>query len=275
MKSFKQFIKNSDGQKENTGYFPVVVHGSHANPKKNKKENTGYFPVVVHGSHASKKNIKEEAEHPNDDHYTILQKRSMSEDDNADLVDHYHNSLARHPDINYVKGYARNSKSINDSLINGGNNLYQNMKAEKIDNVLNDAPPLHKGIRVFSGLGFDPRRHMDENNHLESSAFLSTSTDGTVATGFARRLEANGDPYNYDPNNHDRETHHHILQIDLPKGSQHGAHIQSMSEIPDEREFVLKRKTKLKIHPVPEIRREGNRVEHIWKATPVSSGDTQ
>lgn len=250
--------------------------------KESVKENSGYFPVVVHGSHASKKNIKEEAEHPNDDHYTILQKRSMSPSDIDELVDHYHNDLVRHPDIDFVTSYTSSSKILNDKLIKnkyagpwGRLDPGSKMRAEKIDNVLNDAPPLHKSIRVFTGLGFDPRRHMDENNHLESSAFLSTSADGTVAHQFTRPLEANGDPHKYDPNNPDRETHHHVLQIDLPKGSQHGAHVQSVSKHPSEYEYLLKRNTKLKLHPEPEIRKANGRVEHIWKATPVSSGDKQ
>ena len=265
MKSFRQFIEETNKEKENDGYFPVVVHGSHAKPKEKEKENDGYFPVVVHGSHAKpKKNIKENFD---DGIFNEFGRRSVTEKENEEFSKHY-DYLNKHPKKDYITDYTVSSSIINRNLINERPMSQGDMNTvQGIDEALKDAPPMDKDRVVFSGLGFDPRRKMDKNNRLKSRAYISSSTDGRVAHNFAHHLDSEG---NFHMDTTQGPIHTHTLQIRLPKGSKHGAHIQTVSDIPGESEFLFKRDTEFDIDPTPEVSVEDNYVHHIWHATPVT-----
>jgi hypothetical protein len=69
MKSFKQYLKQLEKEKQKTGIMPVMVHGRYATEKtgimpvmvhgRHATEKTGIMPVMVHGRHATRKIIKE------------------------------------------------------------------------------------------------------------------------------------------------------------------------------------------------------------------------
>lgn len=266
MKSFKQFIKPVK-PKMNSGYFPVVVHGSHAkDDEKISKVKSGYFPVVVHGSHSTKKTIKEEEQIST---YDVLKQRSLDKDGQKDLKNHY-DYIKNHKRNGAILRYTEGSSSLNKGLIKGGklSESHEDLK-NRIDSVLNDAPPIHRDTTVFSGLGFDPRQHMDKNNHLTSRAYLSSSVSGRTAHSFAHYLDNDGNNVIYGDAISGTPVNTHTLQIHLPKGSNHGAYIEHISAIPSEKEFLFNRDTKFKINPKPEIRKEDNYTHHIWHATPV------
>lgn len=266
MKSFKQFIKPVK-PKMNSGYFPVVVHGSHAkDDEKISKVKSGYFPVVVHGSHSTKKTIKEEEQIST---YDVLKQRSLDKDGQKDLKNHY-DYIKNHKRNGAILRYTEGSSSLNKGLIKGGklSKSHEDLK-NRIDSVLNDAPPIHRDTTVFSGLGFDPRQHMDENNYLTCRAYLSSSVSGRTAHSFAHHLDDDGNNVIYGDAISGTPVNTHTLQIHLPEGSKHGAYIEHISAIPSEKEFLFNRDTKFKINPKPEIRKEDNYTHHIWHATPV------
>lgn len=279
MKTFKQHLNDLEKQRKSKGYFPNVVHGSHAS----KEENDGKFPNVVHGSHASKEeNLKENVF---SDGYLIYDKNKehlkalldYETKNHRELVQHYSEFLRNHPDINHLIRYTSSSKRLNQRLIRG-EELTGDLKdrAEGIDRVLNNASPIPQDTTVFSGLGFDPRNHMTEDGHLSSNAYLSSSIRGIIANSFSTLLNDEGTPSNTDTGNT------HVLKIHLPEGSSYGAYIDPISNHRGEDEFLFRRRIKFKIHPVPEVRkvehddptREDGQTpsvykQHIWHAIPV------
>lgn len=233
--------------------------------KESVKENSGYFPVVVHGSHSTKKTIKEEEQISN---YDVLKQRSLDKDGQKGLINHY-GYIKTHKDNQAIYRYTQGSSSLNRALIKG-DELSESQKdlKNRIDRVLNDAPPIHKDTTVFSGLGFDPRQHMDENNYLTCRAYLSSSVSGRTAHSFAHHLDDDGNNVIYGDAISGTPVNTHTLQIHLPEGSNHGAYIEHVSNIPSEKEFLLREGTKLEINPKPEIRKEDNFTHYIWHANP-------
>lgn len=267
MKTFKQHLKTLEKERKSKGYFPVVVHGSHAS----EKYISGKFPNVVHGSHASKEEkLKEE----NSNDYVIYDKSKSHIDalndyetrNHKELEKHY-SDLRDHPDSRNITKYTSTSKGLNKALISGEDlNEDYKERVKGIDNILNNSKPLPQKTTVFSGLGFNPKHHVDDDGHIVSPAYLSTSTRGEMANTFASHLDDEGKPTG---GMGGKTINSHVLKIDLPEGSSHGAYIDHLSEHRGEDEFLIKRGTKFKIHPVPEIREEDNFRSHIWHATPA------
>lgn len=278
MKTFKQHLNDLEKKRKSKGYFPNVVHGSHAS----KEENDGKFPNVVHGSHASKEEkLKEDVfsdgyliYNKNKEHLKALQDYETG--NHRELEQHY-SELRNHPDVNHLIRYTSASKALNRKLIRG-EELTGDLKdrAEGINRVLNDASPIPQDTTVFSGLGFDPRNHMTEDGHLISNSYLSSSTRGIIAHSFSTLLNDEGIPSNTNTGNT------HTLKIDLPKGSKYGAYIDHISNHRGENEFLFPPGTKFKLYRDPEVREveyddptseDGQTPsvyrEHIWHAIPV------
>jgi len=243
----------------------------HLNDLEKRRKSIGYFPNVVHGSHADSRKINEETEDSHydydyDSHYQALENYGEDNPSHTELKEH-HSYLSEHPNKGHVSIYTDSSKALNRALISGKElqNRHKEL-AEGIDKALKDAPPLHRDITVMSGLGFDPRQHMDENNILTNRAYTSTSTRGVIAHGFAAQLDDEGKP----TNGLDGKTvNTHTLKINLPKGSNHGAYVEHISMTPGEDEFLLQRGLRYELDPNPEVIREDfglgvNYSHHIW-----------
>jgi hypothetical protein len=235
MKSFKQHLNDLEKQRKSIGYFPNVVHGSHANSKK----------------------INEETE---DSHYEALENYGKDNPSHTELRQH-HSYLSEHSDVNHVTAYSNGSKVLNKALIDGKElSDHHKERVSGIDRALQDAPPLNRDITVFSGLGFDPRKHMDENNIITNRAYTSTSTKGPIAYGFAAHLDDDGKPTG---GMGGKTVNTHTLKIDLPKGSSHGAYVDHVSMHPGENEFLLKKGIKIKIDRTEARKEELNGAEVV------------
>lgn len=280
MKSFKKFI-----EKPKQNYIPCNVHGAHANPETAKKN---YIPVNVHGKHAdpkNKKNITEEAKTYSDfkkyaddtkefENHAALDK---------DLGGHYDEHMKRHPDLPHVKRFTSDSSDLNDSLIaHHGTSKemppYHKKTAEGLDRILS-SKPAHKTFHTYSGLGFDPRQHADENHKLPSPAFLSSSPHATTAEDFAKVIDEHGRK-----RFKTKEGTKHIMKIEIPEGSTHGAYVNGVSTFgrirPDsphgvgEKEFTMKHNITYKLHPEKEVHikdRDGH-ITHIIHHATVDEG---
>jgi hypothetical protein len=109
-----------------------------------------------------------------------------------------------------------------------------------LDDFLHSKPIDHE-LHVFHGTkhwhpGQEAAKHPE--GHIMLPAYTSTSIDKVSARGFAQM-----------PND---GTHAHMLHIHLKPGDK-GHYLGSNSEYADEKEFLLPRKTVLKIHKKPDV----------------------
>lgn len=206
-----------------------------------------------------------------------------------ELTSHYHDHLESHPDLDHVYQYTKGSGTLNRALIRAhqegsGDELpglgremgerYTKRK-EGIDRVLS-SKPAPKDFDTFSGLGFDPRRYMDENGVMHSPAYLSSSINPQIAHSFATTISSEtGQQLDYDEPLNKGERH--ILRIPVNQFQTNGAYVNSISNFgpkysgggAGEQEFLHKRGQKFKIDPTPQTLTgyDGAKV-HIWSAVP-------
>jgi hypothetical protein len=110
---------------------------------------------------------------------------------------------------------------------------------------------IRRQLHVYSGLGFDPSKHVDSQGHLHMPAFTSVTHDKNVAHKFAQTNHKEG-----------RTEAKHILHIHL-KSYDRATHISGHAFVPDEHESILPRNTTLKVHPEPTMLSDGT---HVWHA---------
>lgn len=125
---------------------------------------------------------------------------------------------------------------------------------------------ISKNTELYSGVKYHPLESANENGVLHLPAYTSTSERHSVAKKFAhtqaRRQDRPEDDHKQDA---------HIIRFNLKKGDRAG-NISSKSSYGadhefDEREWLLPRNTRVKIHPEPETStdKEGRKF-HIWNA---------
>lgn len=285
MERFKKFI--SKDKKANDGVIPNYVHGKHSEEVKNSK-NDGIMPNYVHGKHSStKKDIKEsedQKEHSSikdyEEHHKEFETREHMD---KDLGSHYDEHIALHPDVEHVKRYTSSSAGLNRSLLdqhNANTPLSDNYKkrSEGLSNAITSIPS-HKEFHTYSGLGFDPRRHVDEHGHLHSPAFLSSSPDIHTASGFAYPIS---DVHGTKTFSDREDAVHHILKIKVPKGSTHGAYVNGSSNLgrhsvgehgTGELEYIANKGTTYKVNPKPTIiKNEDGKVTHMIHHADIIDG---
>lgn len=142
-----------------------------------------------------------------------------------------------------------------------------------------------ESFHVFTGIRSDPRdlehderkkyiqgiknpmlqKHGSDHWKVRLPAYTSTSINPGKAAGFT---------YAHDVKPEDRKysEHHysgHILHVEIPKGSNHGAYIEHHSEYPKEHEFLMRRGARLHVNKTPTLHREGDTLYHIWHAKVV------
>lgn len=204
--------------------------------------------IPVHGKHAKGRNTIKESNHNS-------------------LSNHY----KKHSDENlnmHVFNYSLDSTGVNNALIedNKDSMSYHEHKIRGLDDYLNKAPPLHEDTHVYHGLngwhpGMESYKHPDRHIHLP--AYTSTSLDQDQAKEFSE-VGTSG-----------KGNATHSLHIHLKKDQSPGAYVALISANQHEKEFLMKRGSKLKIEPKPTIikHRDGKgRVgdhdahHYVWKA---------
>ena len=156
-----------------------------------------------------------------------------------------------------VHHYAEDdSGKINRSLIKShknGEGVHPKIKdrVEHLDKVTRH--PIGHDLHVYSGLGFDPKKHINSSGHLHLPAYTSTTHHKETANWFA------GSAFERGRRERKKE---HILHVHL-KPSDHAAHVSAHSPSPEEHETILPRNTTLKVHPKPTVLPDGT---HVWHA---------
>lgn len=290
--------------------FPNYVHGRHASNKINEKANDDNIidfgdnmvepPEKLSSSNRStKRPPKQESSDTTEKEPTVLRDwfnyyngnvndRKGIDSLSEELKDHYHPHLDDHADKDHVLDYTKSSSSFNRALIRSHKsgvsdiepssalNEYTaeryNKRKDGIDRAITSIPA-PKDFDTFSGLGFDPRHHMDENNVMHSPAYLSSSIDPRIAHTFAAELDSKTGK---SPESYDVDIEKHMLRIPIRKSQTNGAYVDSISNFgtkdgnTGEREFLHARGQKFKINPYPQtLTGYGNQKHHIWTATPI------
>lgn len=174
-------------------------------------------------------------------------------------------------DIHEIKKYTYDSRKLNnhlyDSHISGlennnlidqgfvdgdGNDVIHNVS--KLDEALN-RHSLEHDLHVYSGVQFHPGELAGKHpsGHIYLPAYTSTTIDKHVATNFAKPI--NGE--------------RHIIHFHLKPG-QKGGYVDHISNNSGEHEYIIPRKTMIKIHPEhDEITSNIGHKYHIWHASIV------
>lgn len=274
----KALIKQGEGSKDSPD-----IH------KKNLDDDEIPMAIIRQGGHSSSihKNkipIKEglDAESSGMD---SLYSRLRKEHGYFDLS--LHKSLGNHyrfnPDeLRHITSYTDDSEVLNSHIFNqakdnqSGPNLVflkkKNYDLPGIDATLGNKPAPHD-LHVYSGVKFNPADVRNKDNLIHLPAYTSTSLYQHVAVPFAEGLA------DHEPNDVET-THHHILRIHIPVGSEHGAYIAHHSPFDEditledgskkptehgEREFLMKRGAIIRVDPAPFD-------QHIGRFTDTHSG---
>ena len=281
MKRFNQFLEEKKKKKV------VVVdvaptHGSHSTEKTSKKLKEDNSSTVTshptHGAHSVGKLddwLKvNDNEHVGDNH--AEQEISL----------HAHYKLDNLPDEHRraIKKYTEYSANLNRHLINkeAGKEKPTDDEygAEQHEQHETHAKHISEGLQhthlpysltVYHGCGFNPNEFANQSSErtIKMPAFTSTTINKNKAVQFSKTL------------NYDKEPDKHIMAIHLPKGHKGVHYVGKESEYDNERELLMDKGAKLKIHPEPEIHHVSYEDNyhgrttlppgkyHIWHATPV------
>lgn len=266
---------------------PVLIsQGKHSLIDPPKKKSDRPTPVLIsQGKHSR---IDEEREEPKVHDHTTDAVRHL-EHENVHGLGKELEAHADHPsnqNLEHIVRYTSGSKTLNRELYNQHINDPDSEPDRHIgthDVHGLDAALKHKTtdrpLTVFSGVKWHPGHAAQQNSQRKVflPAYTSTSLRPHVAVDFAEAMER-GTSNEYDS----WESHHgpdnHMLKIHVPKGH-HGSYVGDSSKYKEEKEFLLPRRTTLKIDPHPEVQHyrhdmggKNGRV-HIWNAHVVPHED--
>lgn len=251
MKKFKQFINTI---KKQPPIIPAAIHFKHIPTPKIKTQT----PTPIHFKH-----VKEDVQtdkpivgHINDwhaindnDHLTKqIPESDEHKDEIAEKLKHGQQDIPSR-DARRINQYTSNwggkggllaSYQLNNKLINGGkiSGNYQNT-INSLDNTINNNR-IQYPVSLYSGVGFDPENHIDENGQMQSPAYISATHSRSISRGFAA-------------DESDRDTNapltniRHIIQFHLNPNDP-AMHISHLSDSPREYETLIGRDQTLQHH---------------------------
>lgn len=257
MKSFKSFIleMKKKGEKEPPS-IPHPIHFKHISSEEmDKKHQT---PDPIHFKHIPSKNKQKKLDENASKHDSEYETNFLDKNNNEHLcnkesiLDSSDQISARlrseHPDVSkehrgILNYYTDSSSELNNSLLNKNSvspaaaEVHQKT-ASILDKIIKKHP-IHSELNTYSGVGFDPRDHLDEKGTMHSPAFISTTHDPRTAEHFSQskfvdRARGGGD------SNEAR----HIIHFHLKPGDP-ATHIGTLSYYPTEHETLIGRGVKL------------------------------
>lgn len=217
-------------------------------PKKEKKLDTVESIELIFGKHSQENNIKyEPIELQFGKHSQSSKKLTESEIAKIKSLEKHYSKFTS-DDIKHIKKYTSNSRSLNTALLKSGSKKLGNSNLENHKKGMDAVVKRHaapKKLTVYTGVGknhpLEKHLNSDKHFHVRHNAFTSASTSKNVAEDFVGYKAAKKNLY-----------HTHMLKINVPKGHP-GAYVDHHSLHDGEREFILPRGTKLKVHPHPKV----------------------
>lgn len=270
MKRFKDFmLEDKEPEPILVPYMPA--HGDHSKPPKDKKSVQESFfgndaPTPEYHNPRTANSVK--WANSNENHHL-----GQTVEDVHQKLDAPRSEFNERPHIDAVKRYTRSSLELNDYLMSKAHKTQPKYvspssfpihkeHAEGIDNALKDTSLSHD-LHVYHGTQkWNPGSLASQHpqRKIKFPTFTSTSIDKRKASEFAGKTIMD---HPHKPIDTHRPEHgSHILHIHLKKG-QKGMYVGSNSEFESEKEFLLPRKTILKVHHEPTILDNGT---HVWHA---------
>lgn len=176
--------------------------------------------------------------------------------------------LSKHHKLNiksdYINMYTDDSEHFNNYLMDPSHlknkpahfedhfrNMHDNLQASIQNNKLK-----HDNVHAYSGVSFDPEKHVDENGHIRSPAFISATLSKYTAEKFARKGKDRGSL-----------PEKHILHFHLEKDDPALA-IRKYSVFPEEHEILIS-PSKLKYHGHESYHDENGDITKVHKVSIV------
>jgi len=286
------YVHGKHAAKSTNNSFPNYVHGKHASNKINEEADTGSESNDLKGWIHTHNSEPTDLRDWFDQHNKNVNDGKGLDSLHAELTNHYHEDLSNHPDSNHVVDYTKGSSELNGALlrshrsgtsdiepVDDGYNYMSEKSAEMhnerrngIDKAITSIPA-PKDFDTYAGVGFDPRRIMNEKNEMHSPAYLSSSIDPRIAHSFSQEMDIKTGE---SPRDYGAEVEKHILRIPVNQYQTNGAYVDSISNFGTkegqvgEKEFLHPRGQKYKIDPTPKtLTSKYGGPTHIWTATPI------
>lgn len=293
MKTFKQFINEKDKEKDDE--YVVLPHAIHFKSGTYHEHSHSPVPEAKPSVNKDKNRyVKEEAPPPPGKFEDWKNKN-----DNSHLGDDHEgvgNSL-RHTESplysggesnpryeaqrNAITNYTRVSNELNSGLLGTNKDLSHPdswktegspywgtpMSYQEALDGLDQTTDEHRAKQdhvVYSGLTFDPRKHLQGNNKFKSPAFISATHSKEVATNFTKPV-LNDDAKGFGASLFNKNKTHHIMHINVPAGAR-AMNISSLSRHKDEHETLLGRDSKFEYsHSEHHVDEKGNNylIHHV------------
>lgn len=232
MKKFKEFLKLKKKVLENKKKIPSI-------------------PVPIHFKHKKKKKLSEDTAVKTKTHYDWLEKNDnehLSPKNDPKQISHI---LSKDHKVTkeqkrQIYDHTLDSSDLNGHLLETDNkpdHPEHKEKAEHLDKAI-DSHPLPRELHTYSGLGFDPHKHMNEDGKMRSPAYISTTHDKKMALSFADKRDEGGGEYDHRRSDGGVK---HIMHLHLRPGDP-ALHIEKYTHHDGEHETLIKRGVTLQHH---------------------------
>lgn len=269
MKSFKTFISETKKEEKKSSDIPHPIHFKHI-PSEEDKHQT---PHPIHFKHIPSKEDKKldeffnwfKSKKPKETPYSLnsslpslneFKKQNLNSklgSTPSDISDKLHsdNSDIENTSVKTLRAYSGDkSYEMNKHLVESKGIVHNDHMslAGGIDRAIQQNK-IKRDLHTYSGVAFDPRKHLDENGRMRSPAYISSSHDPNVAHAFASSKTSI---------NHEK----HIIHFHLKSGDP-AVHLGKHSNFPDEYETVVGRGAVLQHHGTTEYQDKKNGQKYI------------
>jgi hypothetical protein len=256
MKKFKEFIrsKQSKEKEEEIPLIPVPIHFKHSGIED---EEIPSIPEPIHFKHVDstlekkslKKYIKEAVQRKSAPSITDW----VQKNDNKHITKTTKNNLRTYKQISKhmstgqkltydhqsaVHDYTEDSRSLNKHLLkNAGKPKVKIHKTttQHLDDSISKNK-IRSNMHTYSGVSFDPEKHINKQGKMKSPAYISSSHSKHVALYFSGA-----------DSSRKKKSIHHIMHFKLKKNNP-AQHISHASNYEEEHETVIGRNTTLQHH---------------------------
>lgn len=214
MKTFKQYNKIYE-ERKNGGIIASPIHFKYV-------ESRGQIPSAIHFKGSS--NLNEARVGNYEEWRDTDENRNLGHTSRTVLSKLTKGHNLSDGEKNSIKKYTLTSKRLNKDLIAGDKLSSDHQKISSHLDAAIDRHPIQHGFHVYSGLGFDPTDHTDENGRMHSPAYISATHSKNEAHAFTTQHKGV----------------HHIARITLHPGDP-AIHVSPYSSSTHENETVIKK----------------------------------